>query len=83
MLLFGVFIGGEMNWRELNDAPLETFVLLAWGSNASGPMGIEIAKQVKGVWRDQQDERVEADGYRAFAWMPLPDLPNARISSEA
>ena len=63
-------------WRELKDAPDSEYVLLAWGSNTSGPMRHAIASKSSGVWRDQYSERVEVDGYCAFAWMPLPSLPN-------
>jgi hypothetical protein len=70
-----------MNWQPMDKAPSETLVLLAWGSNASGPMGHEIAKLNSGEWRDAGGERVETDGYRVFAWMPLPDLPNSAITS--
>ena len=78
----GIRITGDrrMSWKQLNTAPTETWVLLAWGSNASGPMGYAIALRHNGVWRDQHDDRVETDGYRAFAWMPLPDLPTLILS---
>ena len=71
----------KMKWRELKDAPLETWVLLAWGSYASGPMGHAIASRINGIWRDQNDDRVETDGFIAFAWMPLPDLLNIQITN--
>lgn len=65
-----------MNWHHISEAPEETWMLVAFGSKASGPLGHVIASLRGGVWRDQNGERVETDGYSVFAWMPLPDLPN-------
>lgn len=68
--------------------PLSPAAQAVWGAfndayETQGPledMGCAIALLHVGVWRDQTSERIETDGCRAFAWMPLPDLPNAALT---
>jgi hypothetical protein len=68
-----------MNWKPVETAPKAMHVLVAWGSNTSGPEGCEIAENLNGHWIDKHGDRIETDGYRVIAWQELPPLPSKEI----
>jgi len=70
------------NWQTFETAPKDREVLVAWGSVASGPMGHDIMKHLRGdTWESTlSGDRLPAGGYSLIAWMPLPALPNDLLS---
>ena len=64
-----------MKWNiNLEEAPLNTFVLVRWGTRTSGNMGCEIARWTGKAWRDGRDERVDMEGFIVTGWQLLPPL---------
>jgi len=66
-----------MKWNSLTTAPNNTPVLIVWGTNSNGAAGLTVAFRHNGVWREiSSGDRIETEGFRALAWMPLPELPS-------